>query len=182
MASEKRSDRKCCFKGCTNQGVPRNGYNFFACDACLDKLERCLQFEYLKRIQRHLNNGDSWVIVSEREFAMLAIGSSLKMSALDALKDVFPYDALLSPELSTVRVLKDAARNASLERRYSAMIADARLLYIEKSLFLSVPPKHMETALHSLAVLHEVFRRIGMPLSDASVKVNSLECRYSEIH
>ena len=112
---------------------------------------------------------------------MLAIGSSLKMSILDALKDVFPCEALLSPELSTARALKDAARNASLEGRYSAMIADARLLYIEKSLFLTVPSKHMETALHSFAVLREVFRRIGIPLSDASVKVNSSECRYTPI-
>jgi len=75
-----------------------------------------------------------------------------------------------------------AARNASLESRFCSMIADAQLLYIEKSLFLTVPLKHMETALHSLAVLHEVLRRIGMPLSDASVKVNFLECRYTEIH
>jgi hypothetical protein len=51
-----------------------------------------------------------------------------------------------------------------------------------KVALLTVPPKHVETALHSLAVLHEVFRRIGMPLSDARVKVNSLECRYTEIH
>ena len=112
---------------------------------------------------------------------MLAVGASLKMSILDALKDVFPCDALLSPELSTTRALKDAARNASLDERYSAMIADARLLYIEKSLFLTVPLKHMETALHSFAVLREVFRRIGIPLSDASVKVDSLEYRYTPI-
>jgi hypothetical protein len=117
-----------------------------------------------------------------KEITMLAIGSSLKMSILDALKEVFPSEALLFPEGSTPRALKDAARNASLEARYSAMIADARLLYIEKSLFVSVPLNHMETALHSLAVLHEVFRRIGIPLSDASVKVrNSLECRYLPI-
>jgi hypothetical protein len=112
---------------------------------------------------------------------MLTIGSNLKMSVLDALQEIFSSDALLSPEKSTPHALKDAARNAFLEGRFCAMIADAQLLYIEKSLFLTVPPKHMETALHSLAVLHEVFRRIGMPLSDASVKVNSLECRYKQI-
>ncbi len=113
---------------------------------------------------------------------MLAIGSSLKMSILDALKDVFPCDASPAPEGTSPRALKDAARNALQEARYSAMIADARLLYIEKSLFISVPLNHMETALHSLAVLHEVFRRIGIPLTDASVKVkNSLGCRYLPI-
>ena len=113
---------------------------------------------------------------------MLAIGSSLKVSILDALQEIFPSDALLFPEGSTPHALKDVARNASLEGRFCRMIADAQLLYIEKSLFLTVPSKHMETALHSLAVLHEAFRRIGMPLSDASVKINSLECRYTEIH
>ena len=112
---------------------------------------------------------------------MLAIGSSLKMSILDALKDIFIRDASLCPDESNPRALMDTARNASLEGRYCAMIADARLLYIEKSLFLSVPLNHMETALHSLAVLREVFRRIGIPLSDASVKVNSLKCRYTPI-
>ena len=113
---------------------------------------------------------------------MLAIGSSLKVSILDALQEIFPSDALLFPEGSTSHALKDAARNASLEGRFCSMIADAQFLYIEKSLFLTVPPKQMDTALYSLAVLHEVLRRIGIPLPDASVKDNSVECRYTEIH
>jgi hypothetical protein len=56
VASEEQTKQKCLFKGCTNLGTPRGGYDFFACDACLDELERCLEREYRKRLQRHLNN------------------------------------------------------------------------------------------------------------------------------
>ena len=74
------------------------------------------------------------IIASERTSSMLAIGSSLKVSILDALQEIFPSDALLFPEGSTPHALKDAARNASLKGLFCRMIADSQLLYIEKSL------------------------------------------------
>jgi hypothetical protein len=61
------------------------------------------------------------------------------------------------------------------------MIADSRILYIEESLFLSVPLMHMNTALQSFAGLREIMRRIGMPLADANVKLDSLDSHYHAI-
>ncbi len=30
---------KCCFKGCDTRGTPQVGFDFFACDPCLEALE-----------------------------------------------------------------------------------------------------------------------------------------------
>jgi hypothetical protein len=56
MDSEKRVEQKCVCKDCMNRGIPADGFDFFACDDCLDELDRCLKFELHKRIQRHYNN------------------------------------------------------------------------------------------------------------------------------
>jgi len=34
---------KCTFVNCANEGEPTDGYDFFACDACLDQLEMILE-------------------------------------------------------------------------------------------------------------------------------------------
>ncbi|MGC9293512.1 MAG: hypothetical protein ACP5EP_12470 [Acidobacteriaceae bacterium] len=56
MASEEKTKQNCLFKGCVNQGIPRDGQDFFVCDVCLDELEQSLEREWQKRLQRHLNN------------------------------------------------------------------------------------------------------------------------------
>ncbi len=32
--------RKCCVKGCTNRGMPSEGFEFFLCAGCLKELQR----------------------------------------------------------------------------------------------------------------------------------------------
>jgi hypothetical protein len=49
-------EQKCCFKGCTNRGIPQDGFDFFVCDDCFVELEACLEKESDKRLERHANN------------------------------------------------------------------------------------------------------------------------------
>ncbi|MGC9293513.1 MAG: hypothetical protein ACP5EP_12475 [Acidobacteriaceae bacterium] len=112
---------------------------------------------------------------------MLAVGPNLKISMLDALLGYFSFRCAAVP--GRVYAARPQGDRAECRTGKPAQPNDcrARLLYIEKSLFLTVPLSHMETALHSLAVLHGMFRRTGILLSDASVKANSLECPYKQI-
>lgn len=54
--------RRCCFldpvtsKRCENTGEPDEGYDFYSCDGCLEKLERIMEETYFKKQMRHLNN------------------------------------------------------------------------------------------------------------------------------
>ncbi len=56
MSPEGKTEQKCICKDCTNRGTPTDGFAFFACNDCLEKLSECLELEYRKRIQRHYNN------------------------------------------------------------------------------------------------------------------------------
>ena len=127
------------------------------------------------------SNSIQLVVFEERNVAMQTTELGLKSSMLDALRDIFPTDPLQFPEGQSTFVLREAAVNASLEKCYGNMIADSHILYIEESLFLSVPLMHMNTALQSFAGLREIMRRIGMPLVDASVKLDSLDSHYHPI-
>jgi hypothetical protein len=37
--------QKCCFIGCHNQGIPSEGFDFFACVDCLDELGQLLMMQ-----------------------------------------------------------------------------------------------------------------------------------------
>ena len=41
---------RCTFAGCEQAGVPEDGYDFFVCEACCEKLESSLIAEYEKRL------------------------------------------------------------------------------------------------------------------------------------
>ena len=36
----------CCIKGCHREGVPAKGFDFFACEQCLDELEHMIAALY----------------------------------------------------------------------------------------------------------------------------------------
>jgi len=64
MNNEDRLKQTCTFKGCVNQGAPRGGYDFFACDQCLEEVGARIGAELRKRVKervkqlfaRHANN------------------------------------------------------------------------------------------------------------------------------
>ena len=43
------SEQKCNFVGCEAMGEPIEGYDFFACESCMEELDRCCQVEYSKK-------------------------------------------------------------------------------------------------------------------------------------
>ena len=64
MNNEDRPKQKCTFKGCVNQGSPRDGYDFFACDHCLEEAATLIDAQIRKHLEvrvkqlfaRHMNN------------------------------------------------------------------------------------------------------------------------------
>ena len=55
---------KCVLKYCTNVGVPVDGYDFFACDHCLEEAATLIDAQIRKHLEvrvkqlfaRHMNN------------------------------------------------------------------------------------------------------------------------------
>lgn len=51
------SEQKCTFKGCNHRGIPSKGFDFYACEECLDELERLIAIGLLeKEVKRHEQN------------------------------------------------------------------------------------------------------------------------------
>jgi hypothetical protein len=48
--------QKCTFRGCERTGLPNDGFDFYACEECLEELARLLGMEYEKGFARHRNN------------------------------------------------------------------------------------------------------------------------------
>jgi hypothetical protein len=52
--------QKCTFKGCDATGEPNEGFDFYACEPCLDELERLIEVEGRKQqediYRKALNN------------------------------------------------------------------------------------------------------------------------------
>ena len=49
-------NQKCCINGCRKYGEPEEGFDFFACPSCLEKLERELKIEWVKKYLAYSNN------------------------------------------------------------------------------------------------------------------------------
>lgn len=51
---------KCTFKDCPNEGEPNKGFDFYACDSCLDELSQLIDQKYeemqYKAYERAQNN------------------------------------------------------------------------------------------------------------------------------
>lgn len=43
-------------KGCDAQGVPQDGFDFFACEKCCAELERLMEQMHAQRMARHEQN------------------------------------------------------------------------------------------------------------------------------
>ena len=50
------NEQKCTFIGCENRGVPQEGFDFFACEACLEKLGELIEAGQRKQLERHERN------------------------------------------------------------------------------------------------------------------------------
>jgi hypothetical protein len=51
------AEQKCRFKGCERYGIPAKGFDFFACEGCLDELGRLIAEKWAKKMrERHVNN------------------------------------------------------------------------------------------------------------------------------
>jgi hypothetical protein len=53
---EPNTPQKCCFIGCNYYGVPDEGFDFFMCAECGDRLEQLLWLEHAKAEARKAVN------------------------------------------------------------------------------------------------------------------------------
>jgi hypothetical protein len=54
---EKRPKQKCCFSGCDREGTPEPGYDFYACQPCLEEMQKEMNQAYRKSMERQLGKG-----------------------------------------------------------------------------------------------------------------------------
>ena len=56
VVMEEIERQKCTFKGCENRGEPLDGFDFFACENCLDEFEKELERAWIRHYLPGIEN------------------------------------------------------------------------------------------------------------------------------